>query len=187
MRRSLALLLAASAALTATAGFALSRSAPSASREPVVMASIAVKAPKSGPTSSVADFPNCPAPAVNGMNIRATKAGKDTALTIFVVVQNVGTRAFFADGGVATLAVAIGDKRIGAFEVKKLSASEVKFFTVQARADAGAKLEDITASLTFKGDARIGRVADTLDCQTTDNQVVRKGQSIEASLARSAG
>jgi hypothetical protein len=135
----------------------------------------------------VIEFPNCPAPAVNGMNIRAVRAEGGTALTVFVVVQNVGRRSFFADSGVATLAVSLGERSLGRFEVKKLSASEVKFFTVEARAATGEKLADLRASLEFRADVPVGRVADTLDCQTTDNQALRKGQSIEASLERKAG
>ncbi len=183
--RSIFVAVAASAAISATAGFALSFAAP-ARKDTVVAVPPAPPRQASGATS-VVEFPNCPAPAVNGINIRAVRVDGGTTLTIFVVVQNVGNRSFFADGGVATLAVALGERPLGSFEVKKLSASEVKFFTVEARAKAGEKLADLRASLDFRSDARVGRVADTLDCQTTDNQVVRKGQSIEASLERRAG
>jgi hypothetical protein len=185
LMRSIFLAVAASAAISATAGLALSFAAP-ARRDTVVAVPPAPSHQANGATS-VVEFPNCPAPAVNGMNIRAVRVDGGTALTIFVVVQNVGNRAFFADGGVATLAVALGERPLGSFEVKKLSASEVKFFTVEVRAEAGEKLADLRASLDFRSDALVGRVADTLDCQTTDNQVVRKGQSIEASLERKAG
>jgi hypothetical protein len=185
LMRSFFVAVAASAAISATAGFALSFAAP-ARKDTVVAVPPAPPQQASGATS-VVEFPNCPAPAVNGINIRAVRVDGGTTLTIFVVVQNVGNRSFFADGGVATLAVALGERPLGSFEVKKLSASEVKFFTVEARAKAGEKLADLRASLDFRSDARVGRVADTLDCQTTDNQVVRKGQSIEASLERRAG
>jgi hypothetical protein len=176
---------AGSVAISVTAALALSSAA--SPRKDTVIAVLPVPSQKGGGATSVVEFPNCPAPAVNGMNIQAVRVDGGTALTIFVVVQNVGNRSFFADGGVATLAVALGERPLGAFEVRKLSASEVKFFTVQARAEAGEKLADLRASLDFRSDARVGRVADSLDCQTTDNQAVREGQSIEASLERKAG
>jgi hypothetical protein len=185
LMRSIFVAVAASAAISATAGFALSFAAPA--RKDTIVAVLPVPSQKVSGATSVVEFPNCPAPAVNGMNIRAARVDGGTELTIFVVVQNVGNRSFFAEAGVATLAVALGERPLGNFEVRKLSASEVKFFTVQARAEAGEKLADLKASLGFRADARVGRVADTLDCQTTDNQVVRKGQSIEASLERKAG
>jgi hypothetical protein len=185
LMRSIFVAVAASAAISATAGFALSFAAPA--RKDTIVAVLPVPSQKVSGATSVVEFPNCPAPAVNGMNIQAVRVDGGTALTIFVVVQNVGNRSFFADGGVATLAVALGERPLGAFEVRKLSASEVKFFTVQARAEAGEKLADLRASLDFRSDARVGRVADSLDCQTTDNQAVREGQSIEASLERKAG
>ncbi len=185
LMRSVFLAVAASAAISATAGLAFSF-AGTARKDTVVAVPPAPSRQADG-AASVIEFPNCPAPAVNGMNIRAVRAEGGTALTVFVVVQNVGRRSFFADSGVATLAVSLGERSLGRFEVKKLSASEVKFFTVEARAATGEKLADLLASLEFRADVPVGRVADTLDCQTTDNQALRKGQSIEASLERKAG
>jgi hypothetical protein len=183
--RALAVLTTAAVALVATGALAFSLGSPAARK---VAAGTPVPAPPApSRTAGIADFPNCPAPAVNGMNIRAMRGEDGTALTIFVVVQNVGNRAFFADSGVARLTVALGGRSLASFDVRKLSASEVKFFSVEARAQTGERLADISADLTFQGDARIGRVADTLDCQTTDNAVVRRGRAIEASLERSAG
>jgi hypothetical protein len=185
LMRSVFRAVAASVALIATAGFALSFAGPA--RKDTVVAAPPAPPEQADGAGSVIEFPNCPAPAVNGMNIRAVRADGGTALTIFVVVQNVGNRAFFADSGAATLVVSLGERSLGRFDLKKLSASEVKFFTVEARAAAGEKLADLRASLDFRADVRVGRVADTLDCQTTDNQALRKGHSIEASPERKAG
>ena len=109
-----------------------------------------------------------------------------TSLTVFVVVQNVGNRAFFAESGIATLSVALGERSLGSFEVKKLSAGEVRFFSVGTRANAGEKLADLTARLDFRADARVGarrRLRST--ARRADNQVVRRGP-VDRGLARNA-
>ena len=183
--RGLAFSFVGSAAILASAGLAL---APAASA-PVKMATLAMPTVSSPatPEASVAAFPDCPAPAVNGMNIRTTKTPDGFGLTVFVVVQNVGHRAFFADTGSALLTVAIGDRQLGAFPLAKLAASEVRFFSVEAALPSEATRSDLVATLSFAPGARIGRVENSLDCQTSDNRSVRRGQSLQASLDRIAG
>jgi hypothetical protein len=173
--------------LAASAGWALGIAAPVA--EPTARAALAPASepPAAGPRQFVADFPNCPAPAVNGMNLRTVKTAGVAQLTVFVVVQNVGQRAFFASPGQATLAVSLGERELGRFDVEKLTASEVRFFSVEAEVPAGANVADLVATLSFSPGARTGKVEGTLDCQTSDNRAVRRGPSIRASLERASG
>lgn len=174
-----AVLLAVSVAIALTGQIGLALSNPT----PHLPAPVRIKAtPVSIPVGKVrtgeASFPNCPAPAVNGINVRAVKTAAGSQLTIFVVVQNVGNRSFLPQGDKARLTVAMGGTALGSFPVGKLSASEVKFFSVETAIPGDTTPGDILASLDFGAQAAIGPVADTQDCQVSDNAVTRKGQSI---------
>lgn len=131
-----------------------------------------------------AAFPNCPAPAVNGINVRAEKTDHGSQLKIFVVVQNVGTRAFFASDELANLTVSMNGQSLGVFGLGKLSGGEVKFFSVETTLASDVTPGDIVARLDFGANALIGPVSNTLDCQTSDNAVTRKGQSIRFAAIR---
>jgi hypothetical protein len=120
------------------------------------------------------------------MNIRATRTGDGVGLTVFVVVQNIGHRAFFADAGAATLVVTIGDRMIGTFAVERLAPSEIKFFALESGLTPDDMSKDLVATLDFAPGIATGRVEDTRDCQTSDNRSIRRGQSIRASLDRLA-
>lgn len=178
--RRLALAFIATGALLAPAGLALSAAAPEQASAPVPL-------PPAATPVGAADFPNCPAPAVNGMNLRTVRGPDGVTLTAFVVVQNVGQRSFFAPTGLATLNVSIGGRSLGAFPVERLTASEVKFFAVEARLASDEAIADLVATLDFSAGAPVGRVASTLDCQTSDNRAVRRAPSIRAALDRAAG
>lgn len=180
MRRS-ALAFIAAGLILAPAGLALSAGAPE-----MAQAAMPAARPVAQPAGA-ADFPNCPAPAVNGMNLRTTRGADGVTVTAFVVVQNVGQRSFFAPGGAARLSVAIGGRSLGSFSVERLSASEVKFFAVEARLASDEAIADLVATLDFADGAPVGRVAETLDCQTSDNRAVRRAPSIRAALDRAAG
>ncbi|MDQ0468134.1 hypothetical protein [Labrys wisconsinensis] len=176
--RPLILALLAVAALVAPIGLALSVASPG-------------PRPPSPPPRSfdmltgVADFPNCPAPAVNRVSIRATTTANGPALAIFVVVQNIGNRAFYAAPGAATLVVTQGEKVLGSFALERLSASEVKFFSVLGT--LAPQAEDVAAAIRFAPTVPVGRVAGTLDCRIGDNHLRRDGGSIRAALEREAG
>jgi len=103
------------------------------------------------------------------------------------VVQNVGQRAFFASPANATVTVALGARPLGSFALQALMPGEVRFFQVEARLGPSDAVEDLVASLDFAAGTPTGPVADTQDCQTSDNRAVRRAPSIEASLARAAG
>ena len=180
--RGLALSVLISGGLLASAGLGFTLAAPL--QTPI--APVTAK-PSSSERSAVDAFPNCPAPAVNGMNIRTTKSPDGYGLTIFVVVQNVGHRAFFADAETAMLRVRIGDRDLGSFPVQQLSASEVKFYSIETTLPQGASVDDLVATLDFSPGAPVGRVENTLDCQTSDNRSIRRGPSLRASLERAAG
>jgi hypothetical protein len=183
--RSLALVLTGSAAISASLGLALALAAPVAGQnggsaaKPRLAASLRPAGEES--------FPNCPAPAVNGMNIRVTRQGDQAVLTAFVVVQNVGHRAFFADGRPATLTLTLGGRQLGRFVVDRLAASEVRFFSAETRLPLGRVADDLVASLAFDRDVPLGAVPGTQDCQTSDNRAVRRAPSLQASLDRAAG
>jgi hypothetical protein len=181
--RGFALIVAISAGVLASIGLAFSAAAPlpTQSRPGFSASPTASKGPETG----VSTFPFCPAPAVNGMNIRTVKTSDGVNLTIFVVVQNIGHRAFFANAGMATLAVSIGDRTIGNFPVERLAPSEVKFFAIETGLAPEEAGRDLVATLGFAPGVATGRVEDTRDCQTSDNRSVRRGQSIRASLDRS--
>jgi hypothetical protein len=102
-----------------------------------------------------------------------------------VVVQNVGNRAFFADTGTATLTIALGERTPGSFELRKLAASEVRFFSVETTIAERTRAGDLVATLAFAPSARVGKV--TLDCQTSDNQAVRTAASLARATSRPAG
>jgi len=182
--RGFALSFAVSAGFLASIGLAFSASPrlPAQSRPALEAPWKATNLQESGGSA----FPYCPAPAVNGMNIRTVKAGDGVGLIVFVVVQNIGHRAFFADAGMATLAVSLGDRRIGTFAVERLVPSEVKFFSLQTGLTPDEADRDLVARLDFAPGVATGRVEDTRDCQTSDNRSIRRGQSIRASLDRLA-
>jgi len=181
--RAILLGFAASAALFTPLGLAMS-SPVQVPRTPAKPVAMAVLLPAGSVRTAEAAFPNCPAPAVNGMNVRVVKSAAGSAVTIFVVVQNVGNRAFFSRGDGAKLDVSMGGKSLGTFAIEKLGASEVKFFSVATSMAAGSSPADISAKLVFAAQAPIGPVANTLDCQTSDNSVVRKSQSIQVLLTQ---
>ena len=182
--RGFALSFAVSAGILASIGLAFPAAAPQAAQSRATLS--ALPAAANGPETGVSAFPNCPAPAVNGMNIRTVKTSAGMGLTVFVVVQNIGHRAFFADAGMATLAVRIGDRTIGTFAVERLAPSEVKFFAVETGLASDEGGRDLVATLAFAPGVATGRVEGTRDCQTTDNISIRRGQSIRASLDRLA-
>jgi hypothetical protein len=183
--RGLAFSFVGSAAILASAGLAL---APAASA-PVKMATLAMPTVSSPatPEASVAAFPDCPAPAVNGMNIRTTKTPDGFGLTVFVVVQNVGHRAFFADAKPATLTLAMGGRQLAAFPVDRLGPSEVRFYAAETRLPLGRVSDDLVATLGFEPSVPVGAAPGTQDCQTSDNRAVRRAPSLQASLDRAAG
>ena len=179
--RAVLLAIAAAIALIEPLGLALSSPVLKAPPAPNPRAT-PISIPAGKVRTTEAAFPNCPAPAVNGINVRAVKTDAGSQLTIFVVVQNVGNRPFFASDDKTTLTVAMGDRSLGTFAISKLAASEVKFFSVETTVDAEALPGDIKASLDFGPQAITGAVTNTLDCQVSDNAVTRRGQSIR--LAR---
>jgi len=181
--RAVLLAIAAAIALIEPLGLALSSPAPQLPTGPRATAT-PVSLPAGKVRFTEAAFPNCPAPAVNGINVRAVKTDAGSQMTIFVVVQNVGNRPFFASDDKATLTVAMGERSLGAFPVGKLMASEVKFFSVETTVATDAAPGDIKASLDFGPKALTGPVPNTLDCQTSDNSVTRKSQSIRVVAAQ---
>jgi len=175
--RTVLLAVAAAIALVGQLGLALSSPSPhlpAPARTKPVPASIAAGKVRTGEAA----FPNCPAPAVNGINVRAVKTTGGSQLTIFVVVQNVGNRTFLPQSDKARLTVTMGGAPLGSFPVGRLGASEVKFFSVETAIAGDAAPGDILAGLDFGPQATIGPVADTQDCQVSDNAVTRKSQSI---------
>jgi hypothetical protein len=175
---------AISASILVPIGLAFSVAAPLPTQRGSTLASPAA-APEA-PQTGVLAFPYCPAPAINGMNVRTVKRSDGAGITVFVVVQNIGHRAFFADAGMANLVVRVGDRTIGTFAVERLAPSEVKFFALESGLAAEETGRDLVATLDFATGVATGRVEDTRDCQTSDNRSVLRGQSIRASLDRSA-
>jgi hypothetical protein len=183
--RDLALVFAGSAVVSASLGLALAVAAPVQSQNVPVRE--AASKPVALRAAGEESFPNCPAPAVNGMNIRVVRQAGEAVLTVFVVVQNVGHRAFFADTKPATLTLAMGGKQLAAFAVDRLGASEVRFFSAETRLPLGRIDDDLVASLAFDPSVPVGAMPGTQDCQTSDNRAVRRAPSLQASLDRAAG
>jgi len=183
--RDLALVFAGSAAVSASLGLALAVAAPVQGQNAQIRT--ATPAPVALRRAGEESFPNCPAPAVNGMNIRVVRQAGEAVLTVFVVVQNVGHRAFFADAKPATLTVAMGGRQLAAFPVDRLAASEVRFFSAETRLPLGQVNDDLVASLAFDASVPVGAMPGTQDCQTSDNRAVRRAPSLQASLDRAAG
>lgn len=148
-----------------------------------------VAAPEGRPivVASVAVFPNCPAPAVSGLNLRVSREADGTRLRAYIVVQNVGNRAFFAAGGGAILRVTMGDTPLGAVTIDRLSPSEVRHVAVDTLLPPLAEPGDITARIDFEAGLPTGKVAETFDCQLSDNAVIRNGAAVRATLDRVAG
>src|SRR4051794_40001391 len=167
--RRIALGLMGCSAFAAAVGSAISLAAPASE-----VRSTAVARSPSGlaVAAALSDFPRCPAPAINGINIRASRSPDGALITAFVVVQNVGQRAFFAAEGDATVRIALGQRALGSFALQKLMPSEVRFFSVEARLGPADRVEDLVASLDFAATAPTGPVAGTLDCQMSDNRAV---------------
>ena len=99
-----------------------------------------------------------------------------------------GTVPFLPMPESAVLKVAIGDRVLGSFPVDKLAASEVRFFSVEAALPTRGDAVRPRRHLDFAARRRAsGGSSSTLDCQTSDNRSVRRGQSLQASLDRVAG
>jgi hypothetical protein len=137
--------------------------------------------------ASISDFPNCPAPAVNGLNLRVSRDADGTRLRAFIVVQNVGNRAFLAPSGDAVVRVTMGDEALGAFAIERLAPSEVRHLAIETLLPPLTEPADITARIDFGAGLPTGKVAATFDCQLSDNAVIRDGASIRATLDRIAG
>jgi hypothetical protein len=183
--RALAFALTGSAAILASLGLAFAVAAPRTAEKPAV---VAKPAPLSAARLNAAmAFPNCAAPAVNGMNIRIAREGGLTRLTVFVVVQNVGHRAFFADQKPAILTLNLGARQLSTFTVDRLAPGEVKFFAAETQLEAGPVTEDLVASLDIDGPEALRPAAEPGDCQPSDNRAVRRAPSLQASLDRAQG
>lgn len=178
--RAVALLVIAAVTLVAPLGLALSKTAPA----PKPAARPVATAPLAPSASGEAAFPNCPAPAVNGINVRAVAGEGGTRLGVFVIVQNVGNRTFLPRRDAARLHIRHGGETLGTFAVERLGAGEVKFFSVETTVPTGAGPQDIQAALDFADGVRTGAVSGTADCQTSDNLVKRRGESIRMAVAR---
>jgi hypothetical protein len=126
--------------------------------------------------ASISDFPNCPAPAVNGLNLRVSRDADGTRL-----------RAFLAPSGDAVVRVTMGGEALGAFAIERLAPSEVRHLAIETLLPPLTEPADITARIDFGAGLPTGKVAATFDCQLSDNAVIRDGASIRATLDRIAG